>query len=150
MDRLQKGDHGAESDFDSEIPEAWDGPRSDRFELPEDILHSKDALVVVLDASGSIISLNREFIRRSGASLEEVRGTVFAHRFLALKDRSAFHALLHTATLNLTPQRFSADFLLKNNIPRKVQGFLVSLVGKDWAVEHLVLVAFEVSPGGEE
>ncbi len=147
MDELQKGEHRSGSDFTMEIQDR-SGFSSGNISGPSDnVFDEKNAFLVVLDPEGKILSANRFFAFAMGCSQEGLKGVRFSERFLVPEDVAAFEKYVYSASRTLIPQKFTITFLLKKGNRAMVTCSLVSLMGKNWNVESLVLFGVKSNGG---
>lgn len=109
------------------------------------VLHTVDALVVVLDPAGKVISWNRRCEEISGYCLEELRDSPFWDRLVPAVDRPEVKRNFKGVSENSAPVRFTYNWLTKSGEKRLIEWSSTAIQRPDGGLEYVVETGIDVT-----
>jgi PAS domain S-box-containing protein len=108
------------------------------------ILDTVGALVVVLDAQGSIVRFNRACEQTTGYSFAEIKGKYIWDLFLVSEEVDGFKALLERTRSGLLPGEYESHWLTRKGVPRLI-AWSTTVLSRGQGAAHTIATGIDVT-----
>jgi PAS domain S-box-containing protein len=113
--------------------------------LSAEVFQTVGAMVLVLDAQGRIVRVNRACEKVAGFSLDEIRSRTLWEVFPTPKDADRFHTIFAELRQGVSPLEYESLLLTKHSEQRWIRWSYAAVPAPDGSIESIIATGIDIT-----